>query len=344
MPLIRTRRVRAVLLVGGLVLLVLLFARLGPGRILSLLSALGVNFIAVVLLFACHEGVRALAVGRFLPADQRPPWRSLLRIRFLGDAIGAVTRTGMLSAEPVRAWLLAGSAGSGAHAYAAAASELIANSCTSAAVTVAVAGWMLLALELHGSLLVLCHILFWGSLVYICSAVGALAARVYLIGAILGWAGALPFAGRYLRTDPIRVRVTEDAIIHALTGAPSTVAQVVLLECLAQAILVSEVYVALRSMNAAMNVPDALYVEVLTKAANIIQLIGVTEAGYAVVFDWLGLTAALGFTLSLVKVLRSLTAAGLGLVILNQLDRRWSAIVGAVRGAVRADLGGGGFA
>src|SRR5262245_34357707 len=96
---------RLAVLGGGVVLLVVLFAQLGPARILSLLLALGANFLVIVAVFGCHECVRALAVGRCLAADQRPRFHRLLRIRFLGEAVGTLTRTGMLGAEPARAWM-----------------------------------------------------------------------------------------------------------------------------------------------------------------------------------------------------------------------------------------------
>ena len=318
----RKRRVRLAVLGGGIALLFLLFAELGPARILSLLSTLGGNFFVIVALFGCHECVRALAVGRCLPDDQRPPFRRLLRIRFLGEAVGTLTRTGMFGAEPARAWMLAGQTGPGAHAYAAAVSELIANSGVSASVSVAVAGYLLLTSEAHGPIRVICHVLLWSSLVYVSVSAWALAARVYVIGTILRGIGALPVVGRWLRTDRARVRAVEDAIIHALTDRPAALAQVLLLECAAQSILVTEIYWTIRSMGIVLGFGTALKIEVLTKAANVIQFVGVTEAGYSILFTWLGMSAAVGFTLSVVKLLRSLTAAAVGLAILNHSKKR----------------------
>jgi len=317
----RKRRVRLAVLGGGIALLALLFAELGPVRILSLLSTLGGNFFIIVALFGCHECVRAVAVGRCLPDDQRPPFRRLLRIRFLGEAVGTLTRTGMFGAEPARAWLLAGQTGPGAHAYAAAVSELIVNSAASASVSVAVTGYLLLAYEVHGPIRVVCHVLLWSGIVYVGVAAWALASRVYVIGTILRGLGALPVIGRWLKTDRARVRAVEDAIIHVLTDRPAALAQVVLLEFVAQSILVTEIYWTVGSMGIALGFETALKIEVLTKAANVIQFVGVTEAGYSVLFSWLGMSAAVGFTLSLVKLLRSLTAAAVGLAILNQWSK-----------------------
>jgi hypothetical protein len=260
-------------------------------------------------------------VCRFFPIDRRPSWRRVLRIRLLGEAVGTVTRTGSFGAEPARAWMLADHAGTGRHGYEAAASELIVNSCASATVSLAVAGAVLLRSDAEGPLRILCHILCWSSLVYMSVIVAALAARLYPIGAVLRGIGALPVVGRWLKTDAVRVRTIEDAIKHALTDRPSVLARIVCLEFLAQLILITEIYWTIHSMGFAITPARALYFEVLTKVPNVIQFIGVTEAAYAVVFNWLGMTATLGFALSIVKLLRSVTAAAIGLLILGRLDR-----------------------
>src|SRR5262249_2346115 len=158
----------------------------------------------------------------------------------------------------------------------------------------------------HGPILVLCHVLFWSSAIYLSVTVGALASRAYLIGTILRGVGALPMVGRRLRIDPAHVRAFEDAIHHALTNRPSARLPVLVLDCVAQTILVIEIYWTIRSTGTPIAAGTALSVEVITKAANVIQFVGVTEAAYAVIFNWLGMTAAVGFTLALVKLLRSL--------------------------------------
>jgi hypothetical protein len=312
---------RWVLVVGGLVLLVVLFAQLGPGRILSLLLALRGNFLIVAALFASHECVRALAVGRCLAPGHRPHFRKLLRIRFLGEAAGTLTRTGQFVAEPARAWMLAGQVVHGAHAYGAAVSELIANSCTSAVITIVAIEFALPPREVNRQVLVLAHVILWISVGYVAVAAAALASRFYLIGSALRLVNALPWLGRPLRTDPVRVKQIEDVIMHALTRRPATVVQIFVLELFAQSILVFEIYWTIRSMGQPISASTALLVEALTKAANVIQFVGATEAGYALVLNWLGLTAAVGFALSLVKLLRSLTVAAIGLGLLTQIDR-----------------------
>jgi hypothetical protein len=305
--------VRAAALLGGCLLLGALFVRLGPARILSLLTSLGWNFLVVVALFAVHELVRSLAIRCFLPADRRPPIGELVRIRLLGEAAGALTRTGSLAAEPARAWLLANRGGQGAPGYSAAAGELTANSATSAAVNVAVAACVLWTGALKGPLVVLAHVLFWGSLVYLCVVIGIVGSRVRILRACARVASRLPFVGSRLRIDHVKVREMEQAIGSALTERPTALARILLLEVSAQAILVCEIYWAIRSMGVAVSILSALLIEVMTRALTVVEFVGATEMGFAVVFTWLGMPAAIGFTLSLVKTLRSLTAGGVAI-------------------------------
>ena len=316
-----TRPVRAIAVTGGFLLLAVLFVRLGLGRIVSLLTSLGWNFLVVVSLFGAHEFVRTLAISRWLPADTRPPLGELLRIRLFGEAAGALTRTGSIAAEPARAWLLANRGGRGVRGYSAAAGELMANSATSAGVNVVVAGWMLLTAHLTGHVVILAHVLLWASLVYLSVVVAVIVSRVRILGVCARAAARLPFIGRRLRIDPIKLGEMQQAITSALTERPAALARILLLEISAQAILVGEVYWAIRSMGVAVSGWSALSIEVMTRALTVVEFVGATEMGFAIVFVWLGMPAAIGFTLSLVKTLRSLTAAGIGIGLLTGSDR-----------------------
>jgi hypothetical protein len=296
---------------GGVLLLAILVLRLGPGRILELLSALGANFLIVVLLFVGHEIMRVLAVRRCLPAGNRPPLRDLLRIRLLGEAAGTLTRTGPVAAEPARAWLLARQQGLGMPAYAAAIGELMANSLVSAAVNVAVAGWLLLTVAQLGAIRVLAHVLLWGSLTYLSLVVGALVLHVRFVGPLAGVAGRLPLIGRRLRFNPLKLREVDDAIRSVFATRPSSVAVLLLLQLSAQMLLVTEVWWMLGSMGVAVSFGSAFVAEVMSRVAIPVQFVGVTEVAFAVIYRWLGMPAAVGLTASLVKTLRSLTAAGI---------------------------------
>jgi len=132
------------------------------------------------------------------------------------------------------------------------------------------------------------------------------------------------------------MREMQLAITSALTDRKGVLARILLLELSAQAILVSEVYWTMRSMGIPLSGPTALFIEVMTRPLTVVELVGATEMGFAVVFTWLGMPAAIGFTLSLVKTLRSLTAAGIGIGLLPHGDRARPQLISAphARGAV----------
>jgi hypothetical protein len=282
---------------------------------------LGSNLLLVVGIFAAHEVVRALAIRRWLPTDRRPPLADLLRIRLMGEAAGALTRTGTLAAESSRAWLLANQGGQGLSGYSAAAGELMANSATSAAVNALVSGYALLMADLRGPIVVLAHVLLWGSLVYVSGLVAIVVFGAPVLGACARAASGLPLIGGWLRTDPVKVRDLEQSFRSAPMRRRSELVRVVALELAAQAILVFEVYWVIRSIGVPVSAQSALFVEIMTRALTVVEFVGATEMGFAVVFTWLGLPAAVGFTLSLVRTLRSVTTAGIVIGLLTIYQR-----------------------
>jgi lysylphosphatidylglycerol synthase-like protein len=324
-----TDRRHWILMLGGLVLLGVLFLQLGPRPIIALFETMGANLIVIVGIFVCHEIVRAMALGRCLPAGTSLSLWQLTWVQCLGEAVRALTHTGPLVSEPARGWMLARQGVDGAHAYAAAVSELIVNSCISALVTIVVLGAALVSIELGRKLAVLSHVLVWISLGWVLVVAVGLAGRIYIIGAILNRVGTLPFIGRRLGTDPTQVRRMEDAILNVLRDRPTILVQVVLLEFVAQALLIFDTYWVFRSMDLPVSVGRTLLVEALTKLANFIQLVGATEGAYVVVFEWLGMTAAVGFALSLVKRVRSLVIAGFSLLVMAWIDRSMWAVATA---------------
>jgi hypothetical protein len=325
---VRTGTIRHVVLFGGLLLAAVVFLRLGPARVLWLLGSLGWNFLVLVALFTAHECVRALAVTCCLSSDSRPPFWELLRVRLLGEAAGVLTGTGPFAAEPARAWLLAKLDRGPAYGYSAAIAELIANSVISATVNVAVAGWVLTTATLQGPVAVLTHVVFWASLVWSCTVTGIVISGVRVLGPFARGLSRLPFAGRQLlRLDLKKVQEVEHAISGTLTGRPAALARVILLELAAQAILVCEVYWAIRSMGVAISGRSALFLEVMTRAVSTFQVMGATDVGFAVVFTWLGMPGAIGFTLSLTKTLRSLAVAAVGIGVLTVANRARTALV-----------------
>jgi hypothetical protein len=323
--------------IGGFILLGAVFVALGPNRVLSLVGSLGANLLVIVALYAAHECIRASAVWYCLVGTPRPSFVELVRIQFLSQAAGALTRAGGMAAEPARAWLLVGREGQGIPAYAAVIAELAVGSAVSAAVNVIVTGVLLLSDTVSGPLLALTHLLFWGSLVCASVVTAVLTSRFSLLSACSRLARRLPGGGRRLWLATHTVEAMEGAIRAALVGRPAALVRVLALESVGQIILLAEIYWTIASMGANISVRSALVVDVMTRAVNVAPLIGLAEAGYAVLFTWMGMPAAVGFALSLVKTLRSLLAAGITLAALAVASRStW--ISASARSAERASL------
>ena len=308
----------------GVALLAIVFAQIGPGQILALLSMLGLNVLVIMALFACHECVRAAAIGLCFPSDApRPRFRLRLRARFLGELAGTLTRMGPFVAEPSRAWIMTERGMSGTHVYAAAAGEFIFNGSMSSAVTVAAILLTSSASAGNWPIQVLSLVLLCLSVLHVAVVAAAMTFRIHAIGAALRVVSILPLVGHRFRAGQHRVRQVEDGIFRVLADRPGTLVGVVLLELLGQAILVLEVLWTIRSMGVEISMRTALLLHALGQGVGLIQIVGVTEAGYAVLFNWLGMAAAVGFASSLVKLLRSLATSGLSLMVLAQTERMW---------------------
>lgn len=321
---VHVSRLRWILAAVGVALLAILFAQIGPRQIVTLLSVLGPNVLPIMGIFACHECVRAMAIGLCFPSDApRPRFVQRLRARFLGELAGTLTRMGPLVAEPSRAWIMTGKGLSGTHVYAAAAGEFIFNGCMSSVVTIAAVLLTSSAWAANVPIRILSLVLLCLSVVHVTIVVAMLTFRLRAIGAVLRTVSALPLVGHRLRTDELQVRQLEDGIFRALVDRPTSLWLVVCLELIAQAMLVFEVFWTLRSMGVGVSLKTALLLHALGQGVGLIQFVGVTEAGSAVLFNWLGMAAAVGFASSLVKTLRSLATSALGLALLTRTERMW---------------------
>jgi uncharacterized protein (TIRG00374 family) len=309
---------------SALGLLGLLFYRLGPGNILALFRQMGWKFFGVVLIFGLQEVFRALALIQCLARDSRPTFRKLVHIRLIGEGVRAVTLTGPLLSEPTRAWLIRRQGVPSSEAIAATVAEYAANSFVSAVLTVAGVLYLLEYVQAPQELRVAATVLLYGSAGYLLIAFVVLYRRSHLASAI---ATTLM---RFLRLEDKTtgklegLRRTETTLFSLLRDRPKRLARIAGLEFVAQFLLLLETYWALVSMGLTVTLLTASIAEILTKLANV-AVAGVAEGAYALLFHALGLPAAAGFALSLVKRLRSLAFALIGLGILALVPDRFAA-------------------
>src|SRR5881396_1221204 len=100
------RVVRLVLLALGVALLAWLTARLGFHQIVAMFIALRWAALPVLLLFACSQFVRSVALTRCVEPPGALSIADALRIRVSGEAVDFLSFSGPLAAEPTKAWLL----------------------------------------------------------------------------------------------------------------------------------------------------------------------------------------------------------------------------------------------
>jgi hypothetical protein len=205
----------------------------------------------------------------------------------IGEAVRGVTLTGPILAEPIRAWLIRRHGVPSSEAIAAIAVEYTSNTAVSALFTIAGAVYLLHYLEPPRDLRILANVLLYGSVGFLAVGIAFVIRRGHTLVAIASGAAA---------------RLTA-------------------LEFTAQFLLLVETYWALKSMGLTTSFMKASLIETLTKIANV-AVAGVAEGAYAFIFRAFALPAAAGFTLSLVKRLRSLAIAGIGLGVIGLIPNR----------------------
>jgi hypothetical protein len=285
------------LLLGGAVIVVALFYRLGPQNILLLLRQIGWSFFGIVAVYTIQLIVRAVALGYCLPGC-RLRFGELLYIRFVNEAVRGLTLTGPFLSEPATAWFITRQGVRTPEAAAAAVAEYVAHTFMSGVLTIPAVLYCLEKLRLSDAARTVLLILLAGSAVLIVGTLFVLWRRIYVIS---------PFV-----PSRDKVRRTEDALFRIFRDNPKNTLRLAGIEIVAHALLILETYWALVAMHLTRSLQLASLVEVLSKLAGL-GSVGGTEGAYALLFIALGLPPAAGFALSLVKRIRSLTITVIGL-------------------------------
>jgi hypothetical protein len=162
---------------------------------------------------------------------------------------------------------------------------------------------------------------------FLAVAAAAVGTRSYLIGAIVGWLGRSGVLRGALRPDIAAVKRMEDLLLGILHDRPARAAAIMLAEIGGQAALVLELAWILTALEFASPLTAALIIESATKFITVVFFfvplqVGASEGAYAVIFGAMGLPAAVGFSVSFFRRLRSLLVAGAGLAALDRLTRK----------------------
>lgn len=313
---------RAVLLVIGLVIAATLVWRAGPSVIVLMLRRVGWTFLVVTALYTLHQGVRAMALWRSMPATAIR-YREVLRVRLAGEAVEQLTFTGPFLAEPAKGWLLRRQGIEVPQAFGAVVTEYLLYTVASALLALAA----VLVLAARQSL----PRPFEPALV---GAIGALAAFLagFVTASITGVGLIAPLVGGCVRlirggtppgTDTApwlgEIDRVERVLVTFLHRHPLRLCEVLTLELLAHALLVSEIWAVFAALGFFVRPVDLLIFEGGVKFIGVVFFflpgqVGASEGAYSLLAHTIGLAPAAGLTLALVRRLRGLLVAVLALL------------------------------
>ncbi len=316
-----TRLLRLILLVAGVTVLILIASRIGIAALLEMFQRAGWAFVWVTVLYALHVGQRALALARCLPeTDLR--FRDICRVRLAGEAIEMLTFTGPFLAEPSKGLLLKRQGIDSSDAFGAIIVEYL--------LYMIVAFWMagvaLVALRARGvfgepfkgpAVAVLgALIVFSAGFVFAAVArIGLIVPVVRLVSRSLRRPGWIERAAQQL--DPV-----ERFLVSFMHDRPGRLIEVLGLEVFGHVLLAAEIWVVMGAIGPAASWTDALIMEGAIKLIAAVFFfvpgqLGAAEGVYVLLAEALKFGAAAGLTLALIRRVRALLIATLGLAVLT---------------------------
>jgi hypothetical protein len=327
----RAPAVRALLLAAGVGVIVVMVVRTGPALLMEMLHRVGWNVATVVMLYAGHVGLRALALWRVVV---RRPARfvDVLRVRLSAEAVEVLTYTGPFLAEPAKGWLLVRHGMPAAEAFAAVATEYLLYTTLSAALALTafsllVAYGMVPVLFRPAALAIAAAMAaFIGAVCY------AAATGVGLIVPIVRASGVIIGRRRAARAAEV-IDPVERVLVSFLHDQPARLGEVLAIEAVAQSLLMLEICVVLASLGAAFSVREPLIIEGGGKLTVIAFFfipgqVGAAEAVSASLLRAVGLPASAGLTLAFVRRIRSVCVASAGLLVFARRDTTHARHVG----------------
>lgn len=299
----------------GVSLLAFLVVRLGPGRIVAHLHGLSAILPLVLALTALKYPLQTAGWRLALPVDLRPSWLLSLRSTLAADALGYLTWAGQLTAEPSRALMIRGTVPVATSLAAGAAERALYD------VTGTVLVWsVLLALSARAHPIAVASAIA-GSVAVVAALVTLVRGPRHQRSMPSGTSGEASVTTRSRARLGAALRQIRDALAQLWRTRRQALPLIALL-CVAQhLVLVAEAYVMLGAFDANVTIATALVFESVSKLVNTASALvparlGVAEGGSALLADALGFAASHGLSLALMRRVRALIWAGVGLVVL----------------------------
>jgi hypothetical protein len=317
---------RVVLLLGGAALLVVLLWRLGASDVLDAFHRVGWYFVPALLLGAAHQATRALALLACVLRPNVIRYRDALAIRLSGEAIQSLTLTGPVLAEPTKAWLLETRGLTLKEAFAATLTEYLIYTFVTAVMSITGLAYLIIEFDVSPTVRRIAIGIVTMCVVFLLASATAIARRYYLIGTIIAALARIGILRGRLTPDMTWINQMEDLLLVVLRDSPVRLARVAVVETVAQALLVLELFVLFHALHVNASAWTAFVTEASLKLFEFAFLfvplqLGVAEGSYALVFSVMGLPLAAGFVFAFVRRARSLLIATVGLGTLGALTR-----------------------
>jgi hypothetical protein len=313
------------LLAFGFTVAAVLVWRAGPRFVWAMVLRTGWSFVPFIAIYVLHVALRAAALWRTL-LDGGVRFADVLRIRLAGEAVEMLTFTGPFLAEPAKGWLLTRRGLATADAFAAVVIEYLLYTVASSWLAL-VALWLLLA---RGTLpprvqsgvvtVIALTIAFLLAFTFAAvTGVGLIVPILRLSRVVIGARRAEIAAREFARV--------EDAIIRFLHHHRARLSEVLAIETAAQLLLIFEIWIVLVALAVPRSWEQSFVLEggvkfVPIAFAFIPGQFGALEGVYALLAGAIGLPAAVGLTLALLRRVRDLLVAAAGLVALTLFDNR----------------------
>ena len=323
-PMTTATLVRTILFLAGLAVLIALFVALDVGEILRLIARTGWALLLIALAYAGCQASRAAALWQCQPQSRRAGYLDVLGVRVSAEAVRLLTFTGPVFSEPSKVWLLRRRGLQVTEGVATIVAELLTHSAVATLLSIGAFTFLIVNVELGPATRTALGWLVLALAGYVLLIVLAVSFRVYLIGAAVGWLGRLGVPGTQYGRE--QVREMEDLLLQVLRERPAQLAAVVGAQVAANAFLVLEIHLALSGMG--IDAPT-FYAAVIEGSVKLVSVtfffvptqVGVSEGAYAFLFDALGVSAAAGVSLALIRRLRTLATAAVGLGIMGTLSQ-----------------------
>jgi phosphoribosylcarboxyaminoimidazole (NCAIR) mutase len=306
-------------LVIGIALFLYLLKQTGTAEIIARVRALGAGFLLILVISAIRQLARAYAWLRCLRDEQRRVglW-AILRARLAGDALADLTAAGPVLGEPIKIAQLRGQL-SLPELVSSLAIENLAYAISACLLVLAGTVTLLTMFAVGDSLRVASLVALLFVSLLLLSVPVILKQRWRLVSSFIQ--ALFRFFQREFARLP-RVRELETNVFDFYSQRRADFLVVALCELTFHLAGVLEIYATLHLIGSPASLLIAFLLEAINRVINIVfafvpAMIGVDEAGTALLTNTLGLGTTAGVTLALVRKARMLVWIGLGLVFLR---------------------------